>query len=158
MLHRAFAVSNTQDTRYVAFMKPLHRYNFTVRFDDADPAGISYFANVFRYQHAAYEDWILSSGQDYTAWFLGKQGLGVPLRSVSAEYSGPLQPGQSYLLELFLEKSGRTSFTLVGHIVSPSGSGSGSTPLAVIRSTHVFMDVKTGQSTEIPDFARGLLT
>jgi acyl-CoA thioesterase FadM len=58
------------------------------------------------------------------------------------------------VLELFLEKSGRSSFTLVGHIVTSPGA----TPLAVIRSTHVFIDVKTGQAVDIPDFARQLLT
>jgi YbgC/YbaW family acyl-CoA thioester hydrolase len=153
MLHRALAVSNTQNPRYVAIMKALHRYAFTVRFDDADPAGISYFSNVFRFQHAAYEDWVVASGLDYAAWFLGARGYGVPLRSVSAEYAGPLRPGQSYQLELFLERTGRSSFTLVGHIVTSPGA----TPLAVIRSTHVFIDTQSGQSIEIPDFARPLL-
>lgn len=154
MSHRASAVSNTQNPRYVPFMKALHHFAFTVRFDDADPAGISYFSNVFRYQHAAYEDWVVASGLDYATWFLGARGLGVPLRSVSADYTGPLRPGQKYVLELFLEKSGRSSFTLVGHIVTSPGAS----PLAVIRSTHVFMDVKTGQAVDIPDFARPLLT
>lgn len=116
-----------------------------VQFSEADPAGISFFANVYRWHHEAYEAWITDElGIDYRKWFLSKD-VAIPLRKSEAEYLGPFVPGRSVRIDLKITKLGTSSFTLESQQFNDKG-----TLCATVSTVHVFMDAKTGQKLEIP--------
>ncbi len=116
-----------------------------VQFSEADPAGISFFANVYRWHHQAYEAWVSDElGIDYKKWFLSKD-IAVPVRKSEAEFFGPFPPGRSVRIDLKITKLGTSSFTLESQQLNDKG-----TLCATVSSVHVFMDAKTGQKLEIP--------
>lgn len=127
-------------------------FYFRVPFDDADPAGISFFANVYRYHHQAYEAWVDDHLKlSYRDWFLSET-LAIPLRKTEAEYSAPLFPGERYKLELELGEIGTSSFTLASTI----GPALGGKVCAKVRTVHVFMDPRSKTKIEIPKQIREL--
>lgn len=154
MLHRIPVKSNgstrAQRVRYVIGMAS-YVFDFRVPFDDADPAGISFFANVYRYHHQAYEAWVVEAlGVSYPEWFLSKS-FGVPLRKTEAEHTTPLFPGEKYESTLTLEEIGQSSFVL-SSTITPKGKHD--RVCAKVRTVHVFIDVHGKGKLDIPTHIR----
>ena len=116
-----------------------------IQFSEADPAGISFFANVYGWHHEAYEAFITDHLRiEYGKWFLSKE-LAVPIRKSEAEYFGPFHPGRTARIDFRISKLGESSFTAESKIYNEK-----SLLCATVQTVHVFMDVKTGSKVEIP--------
>lgn len=123
-----------------------------VHFSEGDPAGISFFANVYQWHHEAYESWISDElGIDYRKWFLAEE-VGIPIRKSEAEYFGPFVPGRSVRIDFQLTRLGTSSLTLVSLHHNEKGL-----LCAKVQTVHVFMDAKTGKKLEIPAEFRQVL-
>lgn len=122
-----------------------------VSFFDGDPAGISFFANVYRWHHQAYEAFVTQYlGFEYHFWFQNTE-FGIPLRRSEAEYYTPIFPGSSIEIHIRVSKLGTTSFTLESEIHSIHDSGaSRETLCAKVLTQHVFIDLKSKAKMEIP--------
>ncbi len=120
--------------------------SFTVRFDEADPAGIGFFGHVLRYHHHVYESWVVQHlGISYKEWFLNPE-FGVPLRRSETEHFAPLEAGQTYVITLTVTETRDSGFSLESAITA-----SGETkPRVLVRTVHVFMDTKTRGKMAIP--------
>jgi acyl-CoA thioester hydrolase/1,4-dihydroxy-2-naphthoyl-CoA hydrolase len=103
-----------------------------VHFDEADPAGILYFANVFSFTHRLIEEMLAEAPFGWDGWFKIKNG-GAPLRHVEAEFLNPLLPGNKYLGSVDVKK---VSDSTAHFTTTFSQAG---TIHAVVQTTHVFV-------------------
>ena len=88
-----------------------HLVRQTIRFSDADPAGIAFYPRIFDHLHEAFEDFFdCCAGTPY-AKILGEHRIGFPTVNVSAEFLKPLRHGDVIDVELTVTKIGQTSFT-----------------------------------------------
>lgn len=82
-----------------------------VRMHDTDMAGILYFPRQFRFAHDALEDFIESEGMTFEQVFKREKFVFV-IAHAEADYYLPLRVGDSIEVHLFVEKIGRSSFTI----------------------------------------------
>ncbi len=122
-----------------------------VHFDDADPGGIVFFANYLKFAHRALEQALPQAGIPWEKWFTVRE-YAVPLRHVEADYLKPIRPGTMIDVEQKVLKLGNTSVTFESLLKNDQGE-----ICAVITHTHVFIDVKTKSSTNIPEDIRQVL-
>lgn len=88
-----------------------------INFFDADPAGIVFFGNTFRYAHSAFEKFIASLGYNWDEFFRSEKSI-FPIKHCECEYTQPLKPGRSCEVHCEVSKIGRTSFTMAYKIFS----------------------------------------
>jgi len=121
-----------------------------IHFDDADPAGVCFYAKIIGKTHQVYEEIVESFGLDVRSFFSGEKWL-VPIRHTEAEYLKPLKALTTYSVTVSQTKISESSFTLSYSI------SEGTELCALVRTTHVFLETKTGKKCEIPeDFKKGL--
>jgi len=83
----------------------------TVRFGDADPAGLVYYPNIFHYYHIALEEFFAARcGISYQK-LMADERLGFPTVNVQAEFFAPLVYGDEVDVEVFVTRTGRSSAT-----------------------------------------------
>lgn len=125
---------------YKARLKP--------RFNDADSAGIIFFANAYVFAHAAFETFVVEAlGFQWADWF-DNDTWGVPLRKTECEHLRPLLPGHDYETVVRVERLGESSVTLNYSIESSAGVH------AVVKMVHTFIDVKKRAKMPIPALVR----
>jgi acyl-CoA thioester hydrolase/1,4-dihydroxy-2-naphthoyl-CoA hydrolase len=79
-----------------------------VYFYDADPAGIIFYANIFRFAHVAFEDFIRSqiTHRDY---FFDRE-YSLPVIHTEADYTRPIKVGDELHGEVFISQLRNSSF------------------------------------------------
>ena len=82
-----------------------------LKFRDADPAQIMYFANIFSLAHDTFEEFIVEAGYRYEEWFSGDLHI-IPIRHAEADYKAPFRPGQLYDITAEVASFGTTSFKM----------------------------------------------
>lgn len=122
-----------------------------LRFDQADPSGWMFFGNAFQLMHVAYEDFVLSLGFEWDFWFKNPEWA-VPVRATEAEYLSVVKPGQPLNIHIQVLKVGQSSFQLAAAIYQGS-----SEPACRLKSTHAFLDKRTGQKQDLPLLVRNKL-
>lgn len=122
-----------------------------VHFDDADPGRIVFFANYLKLAHRALEIALPQAGIPWEKWFATRD-YGVPLRHIEADYRKPIHPGTFIDVEQKVMKLGNTSVTFESQLKNDQGD-----VCAVITHTHVFVDMKTKSSINIPEDIRKVL-
>ncbi|PIR25138.1 MAG: hypothetical protein COX62_00780 [Deltaproteobacteria bacterium CG_4_10_14_0_2_um_filter_43_8] len=123
-----------------------------IRFHDADPAGIIFYAKVFEFAHNAFEDFFESLGLDWKNWFQNDAHI-APMRKASAEYTSPLHFGETYTIEVQVTHIGTSSFSLRYLFEDKTGK-----PCAVVDTTHVFVEKKNLKPTPMPEDLRQKLS
>lgn len=135
--------------------KPLFESKFMVAFHLADPAGILFFGNFFSVVHDHYETWAKTQleGQGWAEWFSARQ-YGYYLRHVEAEYHQPLKVGQEYWIRTVVESSSNHSWVFKNEFFATEDlSGAHlapQAPLAIVRTVHVCVDIKTREKAPLP--------
>ncbi len=123
----------------------MYKHQTTVRLRDTDAAGVVYFASQLALAHEAFESYLDSVGI----------GIGVALRSthyampvvrVDANYKKPLRAGDVIEVELSVEQTGNTSFTLHYRILDKEEDEAGSATI-----THVVIDRQHSTPRPLPD-------
>jgi 4-hydroxybenzoyl-CoA thioesterase len=90
-------------------------YARPVRFDEADPAGIVFFARYASFAHESLENFFDGLEGGYPA-LIQKRGIGLPTVRLEADFKAPLRYGDGLRVETSCEKLGRTSATLTHEI------------------------------------------
>lgn len=116
-------------------------------FRQTDLAGVLYFNEINNIFHDAYEDYVEAHLGDPKEWFQNKEWA-VPLKKVDTEFHGPLFAFQIYNVELQLVGLGTSSLEFLTKIQQSDRL------LATVKSHHVFMNLKTRSSQEIPKHYR----
>lgn len=122
-----------------------------VHFDDGDPAGITFFANYFRFAERAFELSLKNSEITWKHWFDHPE-WGVPLKHVEAEYKRPLRPGQNCYVRQSVEKLGESSLVLLSEVLDSEKN-----LCAVVKTTHVFIEKPSLKKRSIPQEIRKFL-
>lgn len=125
----------------------------TIHFDDADPAGICFFAKIIGKSHHIYEEFIAHIKEDPVHFFSGEKWL-VPIRHVEADYFAPLRALNTYPVFVSVTTLSRCSFQLQFAIGSSIGNSSGQSPNAMVKTTHVFVDRASQKKAPLPPSLR----
>lgn len=115
----------------------------TVAWSDTDASGRYHFTAPLRWAENA----------EHALYRTADPGTlvgGFPRRAVSVAYSRPLQAGDSYTVELSVEKLGRTSISYAWRVLGPGG------PCAEGTHTVVHVD-ETGRPAPVPGLLRAAL-
>lgn len=126
-------------------------YRFRVPMHHVDHAGVLFFANLYRHAHDAWEAFMHSVDIDLAQLIEAGQWR-IPIVHAEADYTLPMRHGDEVDVRLLIERLGRSSIRVVYIFIDRDGE-----QLAVARTTHVFVDALTNQSSEIPANLRSSL-
>ncbi|MEK7487474.1 MAG: thioesterase family protein [Planctomycetota bacterium] len=121
-----------------------------VRFGEIDEAGIVYYPRFFHYYHQLFEDFFYDYLQLAYHEVLNDKNYGLPCVEIQASFKKPLSYGTSCSISLEIEQIGRKSIIWKYEIVLDATQDIA----AEARITTVGVQMKTFQSTEVPDFLR----
>lgn len=123
----------------MSFPVPAFETAVTIRFEDADPAGIVFYPRAIALAHGVIEDLIRRTELGWRGWFEHRL-LAVPVRHAEAEFHAPMRAGETFAARAVVEKLGETSLTFAVDLVAPDG-----TLTARVRTVHVLVDRQTGK-------------
>jgi acyl-CoA thioesterase FadM len=121
-----------------------------IRFRNGDPAGISFFANVYPMAHDTFEDFVQHLGFEWKMWFANEEWA-VPLRHSSCEYFQPLMPGKTATITAVVDHLGESSFKMKYLIKN------GEKVAAEVTLVHTFMNLKSRAKMAMPSVVRDRL-
>lgn len=122
-----------------------------LKFRDADPAQIMYFANIFSLAHDAFEEFIVKAGYKYDEWFTKDHHM-IPIRHAEADYKAPLVPGNVYTVSVQVINLGTTSFKMKYSFESQGKLH------ATVQMVHAVLDPHTKQKMPLPTVMRQRLS
>ena len=123
----------------------------TIRFDDADPAGVVFYPRAIALAHDAVEDMIRATSLEWHGWFAHPE-TAAPVRHAEADFFHPMRPGQTFATHARVERMGDTSVQFVVEFADAQG-----TVAARISTVHVLIDRSTGHPTALTDEIRSAL-
>lgn len=115
----------------------------TIRFEDADPAGVVFYPRAIALAHSAVEELIRRSTLGWDTWFASATHA-APLRRAEADFFLPMKVGQSFVARASVEKMGATSVTFLVEFRNASGLAA-----AQVHTVHVIVDKSTGQPVHL---------
>lgn len=115
-----------------------------IYFYDADPAGIIFFANIFKLAHSAYEEMIKSA--DFERDYFFDEKYAIPILHAEVDFVKPLFPGTKVKVGITVKKIKETSFELEYHFSNEEGEMQ-----AKVKTVHVFINKSDWGKTPIPD-------
>jgi 1,4-dihydroxy-2-naphthoyl-CoA hydrolase len=121
-------------------------HTLTVRFHEADRAGIAFFGRVFEYCHTAFEEMLMAAGDNLASVF-DEGGWGMPLVHVEADYARPMKLGERLVVSLEVERVGNRSVTFGFRVI---GEADGEQK-ATVQLIHAFAGVGDMKSREVPE-------
>jgi YbgC/YbaW family acyl-CoA thioester hydrolase len=123
----------------------------TIRFEDADPAGIVFYPRAIALAHGVVEDLIRQTELGWHGWF-DHHGLAAPVRHAEADFLAPMRAGESLTARAWVEKLGETSGTFAVEFLGSEGE-----TRARICTVHVLIDRNTKQPVALtPEVRRAL--
>ena len=122
----------------------------TVRFGDADPAGLVYYPVIFHYFHVAMEEFFAARAGVSYARLMAEERLGLPTVKVEAEFFAPLLYGDEAEVEVSVARVGTTSVTF-DYVARRAGDA---TLCARSRQVHALMNLDTGRAVPVPEHLR----
>ncbi len=125
----------------------MYTYNYKVTFSECDPGGVIYFAAVFDIAHRAYEEFMELA--DFRRDYFNNDRLAIPIIKSEAEYHEPLILHESIKVNLSVERTGNTSFSLAYSFV-----GEDDKIKASVKTVHVVIDKSDGKKTTLPEELR----
>ena len=123
------------------------RTGVKIRFFEADPAGVLFFARYFSKAHEVLEEFVPAAGIPWEEWFGGGKWI-VPLKHVEAEYRKPLMPGREVQAELLVEELGRSKVIFLVRFFQEEEEA------CRVRMTCVFADKERLKPVSIPGAIR----
>lgn len=121
--------------------------NFTIqiqiKFHQADPAGIMYFAQIFTIAHDAFELFIQKAGFSWNQWFNENKYL-IPIRHAESDYKRPFRAGEYYVVDVAVATFSESSFQMM-YIFKQNDHVH-----AVVKMVHTCLDKNTFQKLALP--------
>jgi 1,4-dihydroxy-2-naphthoyl-CoA hydrolase len=121
-----------------------------VYFYDADPAGIIFYASLFKYVHAAYEDFLRSLHTERDFFF--DRDYILPIMHAEADYVKPIRVADELLIEVVVSALKNSSFELSYRFYKNENQFS-----ALAKTVHVCVLKEKFEKIELPkDFCEKL--
>ena len=114
-----------------------------VYFYDADPAGIIFYASLFKYVHAAYEDFMRSLSTERNFFF--DRDYILPIMHAEADYVKPIRVGDELTIEVNVSLLKNSSFELSYKFYKDGGQFT-----ALAKTVHVCVLKEKFQKIELP--------
>ncbi len=114
-----------------------------VFFYDADPAGIIFYASLFKFAHSAYEEFMRSLKTEKNFFF--DRDYVLPIIHAEADYLQPVKPGDELKVKLTVSQLKKSSFEL-----SYTFYNSTRKIVAKAKTVHVCADKKKFEKIELP--------
>lgn len=113
------------------------------RFFEADPAGIIFYGNIFKYIHTAYEDFIQSLGlkRDY----FNDADFVFPVIHAEADYHSPIKFADLLTINIEITKLKKSSFELCYEIFNNE-----KIKVATAKTVHVCVSKYNFKKAEVP--------
>jgi len=118
--------------------------NLPIRFQDADPAGVLFFARAFDLFHQAYESLMAERGLPLGATIKEETFL-LPIVHAEGQFKKPAEAGETVKVEVKTGRRGVTSFTLLFTMTNSAGD-----LLATGSTVHVAVDKQSGKPVALP--------
>lgn len=118
----------------------------TVRFADADPAGLVYYPVILHYCHIAMEEFFAACCGIAYHQLMSDERIGFPTVNVQAEFFVPLVYGDEALIEIAVLRVGNSSVTFEYDIKRASDG----TLCARSKQVHVAMNLDERRAVAIP--------
>ncbi len=131
-------------------------HEIRVLWTDADPAGITFYGNYFRWMDESAYYLFKAAGIEWEKWQEDWGALGIPILSAHADYRSPSKFGDLLSVESFVSEWGTSSFT-VSHIFTNSDRIAAEGWEKRVWCKGDPADPSTFSSTPIPDAARTAL-
>lgn len=122
-----------------------------LKFREADPAQIMYFANIFSFAHDTFEEFIVAAGYRYEEWF-SKTDHMIPIRHAEADFKAPFVPGQTYEVTAQVASFSTTSFKMK-YTFSQNNRLH-----ATVQMVHAVLDPKTKDKMPLPEVMKKRLS
>jgi YbgC/YbaW family acyl-CoA thioester hydrolase len=123
-----------------------------VRFQDTDPAGIVFFANIFLYCHEAFEELLRDVGMPLETIIASREQV-LPLAHAEADFKSPFRFGVLVTTRVTVAEIGERSFRLEYEMADEKGQ-----KLAQAATVHVAVDPASGRSTTLSPRLRAALS
>ncbi len=88
----------------------MYQTDVKVYFYDADPAGIIFYASIFKFAHYAYEDLMRHFGLERNYFF--DDELILPIIHTQADYFSPIKVGEKLIISVTVSQLRDNSFEL----------------------------------------------
>ena len=124
----------------------------TIRFEDADPAGVVFYPRAIALAHAVVEELIRRSAIGWESWFASPTHA-APLRHAEADFFLPMRPGQHFVATASVERIGTTSVTFLVAFSDESNRVA-----AEVRTVHVLTDKSNGRPLPLDEKMRRALS
>lgn len=130
---------------------PAFETTVTIRFEDADPAGIVFYPRAIALAHGVIEDLIRQTALGWHGWF-ENHGLAAPVRHAEADFLAPMRAGETLQARAWVDNLGDTSGTFVVEF-----SGRDKDARARVRTVHVLLDRTTQKPVALTPEVRAAL-
>jgi len=112
-------------------------------FFDADPAGIIFYGNLFKYLHSAYEDFMKSLNMKRNYFF--DEEYVLPILQTEADYISPIKVGDELTIKIQVSKMKKSSFELSYKIYKQNNDLA-----ATAKTVHVCVTKSNFKKSELP--------
>ena len=120
-----------------------------IQFHDCDPAGILFYANLFRHAHDIYQELLEKNRKNY----FHDDEVVLPIIKATAEYFFPMKSGEEYKVDIIVSQLRDSSFELTYLFYDQQRK-----VYAEVKTVHVSVGKKSFQKIEIPEDLRMLLS
>lgn len=124
-------------------IKIMFKQNIKINFYDCDPAGILFYANLFKFAHKAYET-LIENFRLSELYFDNKYFV-VPIIHTEGNYFIPMKPGNEIEVSVYVSQIRNTSFELTYNFTKGE-----SNTYAQVKTVHVFVDKVSFEKINIP--------
>ena len=114
-----------------------------INFYDCDPAGILFYANLFKFAHKTYEALIESF--NLNAGYFNNENFVVPIIHSEGNYFIPIKPGDEIEVSVHVSQLRTSSFELTYNFLDKD-----SKLYADVKTVHVFVDKKSFEKINVP--------
>ncbi len=122
----------------------MNKTKIRVSFGDCDPGGIMFYANLFKYAHIAYENFLNSITSDKN-YFLSDEFV-IPILKAEAKFKEPIRFNDEIKITIGLRTVRDSSFELEYRFENEEKQ-----ILALASTVHVFVDKKSFHKILIPE-------
>lgn len=121
----------------------MFKQKIKVNFYDCDPAGILFYANLFKFAHKSYEA-IIESFKLREEYF-DNNNFVVPIIHTQGNYFIPMKPGDEIEVSVYVSQIRNSSFELTYNFTKGD-----SNTCAQVNTVHVFVDKVSFEKINVP--------
>lgn len=132
-------------------MSDTFRTQVTIKFHQADPAGIMFFAHVFTLAHDTYEAFINACEINWKEWFVDHKYV-TPIRHTECDFLRPFKAGETYEVSAQVIEFSSSSFIMNYQFSKDQNKH------AVVKMVHTYLDQNTFQKAPLPDAVKNSLS